>query len=257
MSERYQHLVSLLSNVNVDGIAVALSGGVDSAVVAAAATDADIEALAITIASPVFAGWQRRQATAAAKEIGIRHVVIETDMVPLAGSDRCYRCKQQMARLWKNHAASHGYTRVADGVTADDLADPSMPGAKAAGEAGIWHLLAEIGLSNAAVRAMARRQGLSLWNAPSDACLASRLPPGEPVTREKLQAIEHAEETLRELTPHARARVHGDLVRIAVPPAYVQEVVRQRDAIIARMHDLGFRYVTLDLDGLRHGSMHR
>ncbi len=257
MSERYSRLASLLEEA--DSVAVALSGGVDSALVAAAATDAGIETVAITIASPVFAEWQRRQAVDAAEEIGIRHVVIETDMVPPAGFDRCYRCKQEMARRWKDAAAEHGCTRVADGVTAGDLADPSMPGARAAGEMDIWHPLAELGLSNTDVREIARRQGLSTWDAPSDACLASRLPSEGPVTRDTLRRIERAEHVLRAFTStsQVRARVHDDLVRIEVPLDQVKPVLREREAITTELQDLGFRYVTLDLEGFRHGSMHR
>ncbi len=254
MSDRYPRLVSLLSDG--DAVAVALSGGVDSALVAAAAVDADIEAMAVTIFSPVFAGWQRRQASDVAAEIGIRHVVVETEWLPPTGENRCAQCKREMARLWKQTAAAHGFSTVADGVTAADLANPARPGARVATEAGIWHPLAELELSEADIREMAHEQGLSVWNMPSEACLASRLPPDEPVTLGKLRRIADAEQLLREISPRVRARMHGDLVRIELPSELFEAVLKQRDAIVAGMLDLGFRYVTLDLQGFRHGSMH-
>lgn len=255
MSERYHRLVSLLSDA--ERVAIAFSGGVDSTLVAMAAIDAGIGALAITVLSPVFATWQRRQASHAAQEIGIRHIVLDTDILPPAGMDRCYRCKQEMARRWKETAAKYGYTCVADGVTAADLADPRMPGARASTRAGIWHPLAELELSEAAIREMAHERGLSVWNTPSEACLASRLPPKEPVTREKLRMIEAAEEMLRGVSARVRVRCHEDIARIEVPWDAFATLLQRRQPIVARLRDLGFRYVTLDLQGFRHGSMHR
>jgi uncharacterized protein len=254
VSERYQTLRSLLQDIGP--VAIAFSGGVDSALVAAAAADACIETIAITVLSPVFAAWQRRQAVATAKEIGIRQVLIETDVLPMAGPNRCYRCKQQMADLWTHVAADHGFSTVVDGVTAADLADPAMPGARAATEAGILHPLADLGFPGEAIRDLARHRGLSVWNTPSEACLASRLPSDEQITEKNLQMIENAEAMLREITPRVRARKHGDLVRIAVPPELFKEVLQQRERIASHMHDLGFRYVTLDIQGYRQGGMH-
>jgi len=254
VSDHYPRLVSLLSRG--DAVAIALSGGVDSALVAAAAADADIEAMAVTVFSPVFAAWQRRQASDVAAEIGIRHVVVETDRLPPVGENRCARCKREMARLWKQTAAAHGFTRVADGVTVADLANPARPGARMATEMDIWHPLAELELAEADIREMAHERGLSVWNVPSEACLASRLPSDEPVTNEKMERIAAAEHMLREISPRVRVRVHDDLARIELPPELAEAVLQQRDAIVAKMHDLGFRYVTLDLQGFRHGSMH-
>ncbi|MGC9307954.1 MAG: ATP-dependent sacrificial sulfur transferase LarE [Thermoplasmatota archaeon] len=254
MRAAYQCLVTALKEV--DRVAVAFSGGVDSALVAQAAIDAGIETIAITVVSPVFARWQRRQATAAANEIGIQHIIVNADVFPPVGQDRCYHCKLEMARLWTQTAAEHGFSIVADGVTIADLKDPSMPGAHAATEAGIWHPLAELELSGADIREMARYRGLSIWDAPSEACLASRLPPEETITREKLDRIEQAEDLLRSISPRVRVRCHGDIARIEVPPDAFEMVLQQRERIAARFIELGFRYVTLDLQGFRHGSMH-
>ncbi|MFO8132918.1 MAG: asparagine synthase-related protein, partial [Thermoplasmatota archaeon] len=233
MSDHYPRLVSLLSRG--DAVAIALSGGVDSALVAAAAVDADAEAMAVTVVSPVFAVWQRRQASDVAAEIGIRHVVVETDMLPPAGHARCARCKREMARLWKQTAAAHDFARVADGVTAADLANPARPGARMATEMGVWHPLAELELAEADIREMARERGLSVWNVRSEACLASGLPSDEPVTNEKMERIAAAEELLRDMSPRVRARVHGDLLRIELPAELFETVLEQREAIVARM----------------------
>lgn len=254
MHEAYRRLVTSLKEA--DRVAVAFSGGVDSALVAQAAIDAGIDTIAITVVSPVFARWQRRQATAAANEIGIKHISVTSDVFPPAGRDRCYRCKQEMAHLWKRTAAEHGFFVVADGVTAADLKNPSIPGARAATEAGIRHPLAELELSAADIREIARHRGLSIWDAPSEACLASRLPPDATVTRKTLNMIEQAEEMLHDISARVRVRCHGDIARIEVPPDAFKTVLQQREHIAARLIELGFRYVTLDLPGFCHGSMH-
>ena len=254
MRTAYQCLVTSLKAV--DRVAIAFSGGVDSALVAQAAIDAGIDTIAITVVSPVFARWQRQQATAVATEIGINHISVTADVFPPAGLDRCYRCKLGMVRLWKQTAAEHGFSVVADGVTAADLANPAMPGARATSEAGIWHPLAELAFSATDIREMARQGGISIWDAPSEACLASRLPPEETITSEKLRMIESAEELLHTISPWVRVRCHGDIARIEVPPDVFAAVLEQRERIATRLIALGFRYVTLDLQGFRHGSMH-
>jgi uncharacterized protein len=251
---------SLVSRIRAQGpLAIALSGGVDSSLVARASVDAGVDALAITIDGPLFSRHAISQATVVAQEIGIPHILVDTDFVPADSSpSRCRGCKAMMASTWLTVAHTNGFHRVADGVTAPDLGDGRQPGARASGEAGIWHPLAEVGMDEGTVRTVARTLGLSVWNAPSDACLASRIAFGEPVTREKLHRVEAAEAYLRSFIGDriVRVRLHGDLARIEVSTDDMPVLMISCAAVVKRLKSLGFTYVTLDVQGYRSGSMH-
>ncbi|HDS59868.1 MAG TPA: ATP-dependent sacrificial sulfur transferase LarE [Thermoplasmatales archaeon] len=240
-------------------LAIAFSGGIDSSLVARAAVDAGIDALAITVDGPLFSRRSMAQAAEVAQEIGISQVVVTTDYLPLEQSpQRCHHCKAVLARIWKQTAREHGYGRVADGVTGAELADPRLPGARAAGQAGIWHPLAEAGMEEDDIRGTARRLGLSTWKAPGESCLASRVAFGEPVTRGKLHMVEAAEDHLHSLIGSGvvRVRLHGGLARIEVDPDDFSTLLHHRTSIARTLLKLGFDQVTLDLQGYRSGSMH-
>lgn len=240
-------------------LAIAFSGGIDSSLVARAAMDAGIDALAVTVDGPFFSRRSRAQAAEVAQEIGIPHVVFTTDYLPVEQTaHRCYYCKSVLAQMWKQTARQHGYETVADGVTGSELTDSRLPGAQAASQAGIWHPLAEVGMEKDEVRETARQLGLSVWNAPSESCLASRVAFGEPVTRRKLHMVEMAENCLHSLLGSGvvRVRLHGNVARIEVARHDILLVLHHRDTIAQKLLDLGFTYVTVDLQGYRSGSLH-
>lgn len=245
------------------GVVVALSGGVDSALLAAVASQAlGAKALAVTIHSAIHIPDEARHAAGIAQAVGLRHLVVEDDLLAHEGvaanpPDRCYHCKRQVFRGLTETAREHGLPAVVDGGNADD-AKERRPGARAAREFGVRSPLAEAGLTKAEVRLLARRLGLPNWDRPSQSCLCTRIPYGVRVTPEALHTISAAEDVLRELGfTDVRVRLHGPLARIEVPEEQIERALEpeRREAVVRRLRDLGAAFVTLDLEGRRSGSM--
>jgi uncharacterized protein len=245
--------------------AVAFSGGVDSAVVAQAAQLALGEnALAVTGVSPSLASGELEAATELAQQIGIRHEVLRTNefsqpaYVRNAG-DRCYHCKTELYRQLEQLRQHVGSDYVlANGANVDDLGD-YRPGMQAAAEHAVRSPLADCGLNKAEVRALAAHWNLPVWDKPASPCLSSRVAYGEEVTPERLAMIDQAEQYLRQLGLRTvRVRYHrGDLARLEVPAEAIASLCEPetRTALAAKLRSLGFRFVTLDLEGFRSGSM--
>jgi uncharacterized protein len=245
--------------------AVAFSGGVDSAVVAQAAQVALQEnALAVTGVSPSLAAGELEAATELAQQIGIRHEVLRTNefsqpaYVRNAG-DRCYHCKTELytqLEQLRQHVGSD-YVLV-NGANLDDLGD-YRPGMQAAAEHAVRSPLADCGLNKADVRALAAHWNLPVWDKPASPCLSSRVAYGEEVTPERLAMIDQAEQYLRELGLRTvRVRYHrGDLARLEVPAEAIAALCEPatRTALTNKLRALGFRFITLDLEGFRSGSM--
>ena len=245
------------------GVIVAYSGGVDSTLVAAvAARTLGDRALAVTAVSPSLAPGELEQARAVAAEIGVRHRTVRTSETIrpeyLAnGTDRCYHCKSELYDVLAAVAAESGRSVVVSGANADDLGD-FRPGLRAAEERGIRHPLIEAGLTKADVRAAARGLGVPAWDKPASACLSSRIPFGVTITVEELSRVGRAERSLKDLGyRQCRVRVHGDLVRIEVEAPDLRRLAEpgMRERVIVAMKALGYRYVTLALEGFRSGSM--
>jgi uncharacterized protein len=247
-------------------IVVALSGGVDSAVVAKAAQTALGErALAITADSPSVARAELTDAVRIAGEIGIRHRIVSTDefsdpnYVRNDGT-RCYFCKSELYARIESLLPELGNPVVCSGANLDDMGD-YRPGLTAAAEHGIRHPLQEAGCTKTDVRALARHWGLDIWDKPASPCLSSRLAPGLAVTPERTGRIEAAERLLRELGfRECRVRLHeGELARIEVPLTELPRLTDagSRESLAGRFRELGFRYVTLDLEGFRSGSLNQ
>jgi uncharacterized protein len=175
-------------------------------------------------------------------------------------SDRCYVCKRARYAAILQCLKDRGVDYLLDGSNADDLRD-TRPGSRAARELGVRSPLEEVGLSKGEVRLIGRAYGMSNWDKPASACLASRVPCGSPITREKLEQVERAEELLRELgiAGQIRVRHHGDTARIEVDEQSLDRLMEHsiRHRIVAFLNRLGFRYVALDLGGYRLGSMNR
>lgn len=264
-----------------ESIAVAFSGGVDSSVVLAAALRSSAlrssvrSVTALTARSPSVAMWQLELAESIANELGATHQIIDTNEVDLPAynvndSGRCFHCKQTLYQFLLStcESLSAGQSEgqwLADticvsGTNADDLGD-YRPGITAGDQAGVRKPLAELGLCKADVRAIATEFGLSNADLPASPCLASRIAYGVSVTRERLSRVEQAEDYLRTSgLRNVRVRLHeGELARIEVPADQIAGLMQEptRSAISDRMVELGFQYVTIDLQGFSSGSMNR
>jgi pyridinium-3,5-biscarboxylic acid mononucleotide sulfurtransferase len=247
-------------------VVVAFSGGVDSAVVARAAHLAlGDEAIAATADSPSVARAELADARRIAEQIGIRHRVVATtefddpDYVRNDGT-RCYFCKSELYARIEALLPELGDPVVCSGANLDDMGD-YRPGLTAAAEHRVRHPLQEAGCTKADVRALARHWGLDVWDKPAAPCLSSRLAPGVAVTPERTGRVEEAERLLRDLGfRECRVRLHeGELARIEVPAGELAQMAEPtlRATVIARLRELGFRYVTLDLEGFRSGSLNQ
>lgn len=256
----------LLNRVRqLDSLLVAFSGGADSAYLAwAAHTALGQRALAITALSPSFSAYDREQAEAFVRHVGLRHEFIETHEVenPLYvanNPDRCYHCKAELFAELDERMALLGFAAVAYGTHADDTHD-FRPGHRAASEHKVLAPLLDVGLGKAEIRELSRLAGLPTWDRPASACLASRIPYGTPVTPENLSIVEQGEAILRELGfRQFRVRFHQELARIEIAADELPRALNpDMAAVLAeRFKRLGFAYVTLDLEGYRQGSLNR
>jgi uncharacterized protein len=240
---------------------VAFSGGVDSSLVLAVAVRAlgPDRVVAATATSPTYLAEELAAAAGVAASLGVEHVVLETrefdDPRFVENSrERCYHCKAGLLDALAELAAQRG-ALVVDGANADDAGD-HRPGMRAAAERGVLQPLLAAGIGKAEVRRLARELGLSTWDAPQQACLASRVPYGEPITPAKLAAVAHAERALRALGfRQCRVRHHGDVARLEVERDELGRALGLREQISRAVHGAGFTYVALDMDGFRTGSM--
>jgi uncharacterized protein len=244
-------------------VLVAYSGGIDSTVVLKIAQEQlKDRAVGVTALSPTFPSIELDTATRVAKEIGARHRIVETDQLKSPeftknDAARCFHCKTDLYRLLNGLLKEHAATHVVDGTNLDDLGD-DRPGITAAKEWGVRSPLVEAGLSKADIRALAKDLGLSNWDKPAAACLSSRIPRGITITREKLGRVEEAEQVLhREGLRHCRVRDHGEIARIEVSPEELPLLLEpDRRARVGRsLKQIGFRFVTVDLEGYRPGGI--
>lgn len=245
-----------------DQIGVALSGGVDSALVCAAAVQVlgKYQVTAYTIESPMEISQEVEDARQIAESLGVDLFRIPLDELEIEDicsnpSQRCYFCKRERLKIIKEQAHLSGITQLVDGSNADDLND-YRPGRKALQELGVLSPLAETGITKAEVRQLAKWQGIPVWEKPSTPCLASRFPYGVEINHQRLRQVACAEEVLKEMGfAELRVRYHESIARIEVPINGFDHVIAQREKIIGSIKDCGFQYVTLDLQGFRSGSM--
>ena len=242
-------------------VIVAYSGGVDSALLAVAAQRVlGAAALAVTAVSPALAARELAAAVELAQSFGLAHRTLQTAELEREGyaanaPNRCYFCKTELYTQLGRLAAAEGFAWVVNGANTDDLGD-YRPGLTAAAEHTVRSPLVEAGFSKAMVRELAREWGLPVWDKPAQPCLSSRIPYGIPVSVETLSRIEQAEDYLRGLgLREVRARHHDKLCRIEVGESELEVAFAYRKEIVARLKEIGYLWVSLDLCGLRSGSL--
>ncbi len=242
-------------------VAVAFSGGVDSTFLLHEAHKVlGDKAVAVTMELNSVPAREIQEAKDFCASRGIQQVIVERNQFAAPGfadnpKDRCYWCKTYLFSSLGSLAKEHHISTIVDGTNFSDI-HGYRPGLKALAELGVVSPLKDAQLTKEEIRALSEQEGLPTWNKPSFACLATRFPYGSRITEEKLRAVEAAEQLLFDLGfPQFRVRCHGDIARIEVLPEQLSKLLDHREQVVARFKELGFDYVTMDLEGFRSGSM--
>lgn len=257
---KYKELQARLGSLK--RVVVAFSGGVDSTFLLKAAMDTlgATDVLAVTANSETYPERECQSALALAREMGSSHIVIETSELNIPGyaenpTNRCYFCKNELFSHLLPIAFQKGYNHVVFGAIADDLGD-FRPGLRAATERGVIAPMQEVMLFKREIRFLSREMGLQTWDKPSFACLSSRIPYGEIITQEKLTMVDQAEEFLMQLGfRQVRVRHHEKTARIEVLQEELIHLTEVSSMVVEKLKQIGYVYVTLDLQGFRSGSM--
>ncbi|OPJ55228.1 ATP-dependent sacrificial sulfur transferase LarE [Alkalithermobacter paradoxus] len=261
LETKYENLKDIIRSL--ESVAVAFSGGVDSTFLSKVCRDVlGDNAIAVTATSSTYPEREFKQSIELAKQIGIKQIVIESEETEIEGfsknpPNRCYYCKYELFSKVREVANDNNIKNVLDGSNFDDLKD-YRPGSKAARELNVVSPLKEAKLTKEDIRILSKELNLPTWDKPAFACLSSRFPYGEEITPQKLTMLDKGENYLRDLGfKQFRIRHHGQIARIEVAP---DERVKLFDIsllndISKKLKELGFAYVTMDLEGYRTGSM--
>ena len=260
LREKFDNLIRILEGCK--SVAVAFSGGVDSTLLLKAAHMALGEGvIAITAHSEFFPRREMTEARDFCDCEGIKHLILHENVLEIDGirsnpRNRCYLCKKNLFTKILDLSHSKSFETVAEGSNLDDLSD-FRPGLKAIEELGILSPLKEARLTKTDIRTLSKELGLKTFDKPSFACLASRFVHGETISEKKLEMVDKAEEILLNLGfSQFRVRIHGEyLARVEVPKMELEKLVRNSSIIVSALKELGFHYVSADLDGYRSGSM--
>ncbi len=257
---KYQKLLSILHDI--ESAVLAFSGGVDSTFLLKALKESGIRTLAVTAYSETMPAAELESAVTLAKIVDVTHRVIMTDEMSNPDfirnpRDRCFYCKDELFSRLAAIARAEEYRFVIDGSNKDDLAD-WRPGSQAAARHGVRSPLLEAGLSKDEIRALSRKMGLPTWSKPASPCLSSRFPYGIQITKDGLKRVEHAEAFLKGLGfGDLRVRSHNDMARIEVDPGELSRFFdsEMRESVVKELKKLGFKYVSIDLEGFRSGKL--
>lgn len=261
LETKEQKLIQLLQEM--DSIVVAFSGGVDSAYLAYMANKVlGKRALAVTGLSASVPAYQREEAAQLAKRFNFDHKIINTDELDVPEyrnnpSNRCYFCKHELYTKLNHLANELNFRVIVDGTNVDDLGD-FRPGRAAALQMGVRSPLVEAGMTKQDIRELSKKEGLPTWDKPASACLSSRFPYGTPITVEKLAMVEKGEDIVRGLGFKVfRVRYHNELVRLEFAKEELPRALNidMADRLLQEFKNLGFKYVTVDLQGYRSGSL--
>ncbi len=261
-SEYLQRLENAILEIAPDKkLALAFSAGVDSTILLHVMRNMGCDVLAVTFNTNLTRRMiSISNATDYAKKLGVKHVVLDIDVMSVPevhenSKMRCYHCKSRMFAALADVAKQNGYSVLCDGTNADDLKE-YRPGLKAKEECGVHSPIALAGLAKDELRAIGRELSLDIASKPSSPCLLTRFPYDITVTEEMLETVESGEEILHDAGfPACRLRVHGDTARIEIPCDRFTDFTDKKELLIPKLKQLGFRYITLDLDGLHSGSM--
>ena len=259
LKDKYQTLRAMINTYGK--VAVAFSGGVDSTFLVKVCHDVLKEnCLACICVADAFPAREKNRAVAFCEKHGIAYTMIPVDVMHLDAfinnpPDRCYHCKKEIFKAILQTAAQRGFDVVCEGSNRDDDSD-YRPGHKALSELGICSPLREADLYKEEIRILSKQMGLETWDKPSFACLASRFSYGQTITKEKLQWVEKAEQFLENKGfRQYRVRIHEDLALLEVLPEQMEMLFEMRREIVRELKQIGFHYVTIDLQGFRTGSM--
>jgi len=261
ISEKLFRLKEVLSNY--DSLLIAYSGGVDSTFLARVAYDVlGDNAIAVTATSYSYPQRELSEAIEFAKQIKIKHIIVKSEELEVEGfssnpANRCYLCKKELFTKLKNVAKEYGLASIAEASNIDDEGD-YRPGMQATKELGIISPLRLANLTKNDIRELSKQLGLPTWSKPSFACLSSRFPYGDEITKEKLRMVEEAEQFLFDLGfIQLRVRHHNNLARIEVEEAEFDKLLSKenREIVYSKFKTIGFTYVSVDIKGYRMGSM--